>query len=1225
MLVKRINAFLIVVLMAAIAPICRAQYTTDWVANTYGTNATHVGNAARSLWVAPEGVIYTASAWDENEGSIAIYQNGQSIGSIGTHNETQGSAITGNSTSLFAAMEYSTTYGSGKVGRYNRSTKARDLVISVSATTTQKYADVVTGLATSGSLLYASDFPGNRVRVFTTAGVWQRDISVQGPGALAVDNAGNIWVAQMSAGAIVEFGPTGTLLNTIPMGTTSRPSALYYDAPNTRLMVGDQGPDMNIKIYNIASTPVLTGTFGVKGGYLDSTTGTKGQVGAQRFTRVVGIGKDNTGNLYVLNNPWGGTWDLGRNGETDLHAYDSTGTLQWKLQALNFEAVGDPDSGTDGAYFYSGNNIYTGTAGGQFIANTIDPITYPNDPRINLSDPARGEHFGQVATVGPNKILVAAGQNPDIFFFSHFNQANGYIAIPDASIPGTAFGTTARIRNGFCLDSKGDVWAGLDKTNAIWHYPLLGFDSNGKPTWGAGIATPTPASIGVLARIIYLPDTDTMILAQRIVGSTDWTSIGTRVEVYHGWKAGNTTTPNPVITLTSTNPKAIAAAGNYLFVGYVHTVPNIDAFNLTTGSLDTTFINSSPSTVYVGNDVDSMYGIRAYLRSTGEYVVTKDDYNGTNLVVYRWSPQTIGTNPLNVSLSPAAITYGAASAMLTATGTFNASTSPTGSLSFQVNNGNPVQGTCSISSGTLTCIANYPTASLAVGSYTVNVSYAGDSTYAATSATSTLTVSQATPTVTATGSSCVYSGSGCNGGGTATGVKGESLTPVTLSYSGTGSTAYGPAPTPPIVVGTYAVTASFAGNTNYTPGTSAPAAITITPAPTAVPIVTVTPTTPQYSDVVNVSATTVSSPGVGGSVSFFLNYMTSTQQQLGDAQLVGPDGTATVSNALLLESVAGSMLPGNHTVTALFTPSDLADFVGSSNTAALPIAGEDSNLTYTGQYVLYTASSSTYSVTAPLTFTVQDSNAVPTTSPIYDPYPGNILNARFKILVDGIATPACSNLQPSLVTDDTRVGTIGCSYTFSFPSSQTGATPTITVVADSGSYYLPTAGDSRFTISVNLPNQTNFISGGGFLVNGASMGTYAGDAGAKTNLGFNVKYNQSGTNLQGHLNIVVRGNGHIYQIKSNSIASLGVTDTVAGGYGSFIAKANIQDVTDPLNPISIEGNDSLTLTFHDNGTPGTNDTLGISVYNGGILRFSSNWDGTNTIEQNLGGGDLTAH
>jgi hypothetical protein len=362
-------------------------------------------------------------------------------------------------------LQFNATYGSGKVGRYDRASRASDLVIAVSATTTERRADVVTGLATSGSLLYASDFPGNRVRVFTTNGVWQRDISVSGPGALAVDGTGNIWVARQSAGTIVEFSPAGAPLNTIQMPTASRPSALYFDASSGQLMVGDEGPDMNIKLYNVSGTPTLAGTFGIQGGYLDTTSGIKGQVGDKRFTRVVGIGKDAAGNLYVLNNPWGGAWDLGRNGGTDIHAYGSGGNLLWKLQSLNFEAVAAPDPVTDGAYFYGGTNIYTGTAGGTFVANTVDPFDYPSDPRLNMNDTQRDEHFGQLVTVGGNRIFVASGQNPGIFYFFHFNAANGYIAIPDASIPGTAFNTSLQVTGGFCIDSRGDVWAGLDRTN----------------------------------------------------------------------------------------------------------------------------------------------------------------------------------------------------------------------------------------------------------------------------------------------------------------------------------------------------------------------------------------------------------------------------------------------------------------------------------------------------------------------------------------------------------------------------------------------------------------------------------------------------------------------------------------------------------------------------------------------------------------------------------------
>jgi hypothetical protein len=613
-------------------------YTTDWVANSDGTDAGHIMNGARSMWLSPEGILYTSSLWDENVGGIGLYQNGKNIGSIGIHNEAQGSAITGNSTDIFTALQFNTTFGSGSVGRYNRATKTRDLVISVSETTTEQRADVVTGLATAGTLLYASDLPGNRVRAFTTDGTSVRDIAVTAPGALALDSAGNIWVAQMLAGTIQQFSPAGLALNTIQMPLGAHPSALYYDATTSQLYVGDQGPDMNIKIYYVAGPmPVLANTFGIQGGYLDSTQAVKGTVGDKRFTRVVGIAKDANDNLYVLNNPWGGTWDLGRNGRTDIHIYDSTGTLQTMMQALNFEAAASPDPSTDGAAFYSGDSIYNGTAGGTFIANTIDPITYPNDPRININDPGRGNQYGQLAVVNGKKILAVGAQNTDIFYLFYFSPTSGYIAIPGSTLPGTDFNTTDRIRGGFCLDANGDIWAGMGSATSITHYPLLSFDSNNKPKWGPAVTTPVPASLGTLVHAIYIPSTDTMVLAAGVVGSTDWTSIGTRIEVYHGWKAGNTTKANLVITPTGPYPKTIDAVGNYLFIGYAATTPDIDAFNLTTGALDNTFVNN-PATVYLGNDVDSMYGVRAYISSTGQYIVTKDNYNSTDLIVQRWKP-----------------------------------------------------------------------------------------------------------------------------------------------------------------------------------------------------------------------------------------------------------------------------------------------------------------------------------------------------------------------------------------------------------------------------------------------------------------------------------------------------------------------------------------------------------------------------------------------------------
>jgi hypothetical protein len=148
------------------------------------------------------------------------------------------------------------------------------------------------------------------------------------------------------------------------------------------------------------------------------------------------------------------------------------------------------------------------------------------------------------------------------------------------------------------------------------------------------------------------------------------------------------------------------------------------------------------------------------------------------------------------------------------------------------------------------------------------------------------------------------------------------------------------------------------------------------------------------------------------------------------------------------------------------------------------------------------------------------------------------------------------------------------------------------------------------------------ITGGGYLVNAASAGEYAGANGQRTNFGFNVKPNKSGTSLQGNINSIVRNGKRVYQIKGNAMTSL-VTKVGTPGTASFEGKASIQDITDPLAPISIDGNATLRVTMTDWGEPGSKDAIGITVWNkaGGIW-FASNWDGAKTVEQLLAGGNL---
>ncbi len=173
------------------------------------------------------------------------------------------------------------------------------------------------------------------------------------------------------------------------------------------------------------------------------------------------------------------------------------------------------------------------------------------------------------------------------------------------------------------------------------------------------------------------------------------------------------------------------------------------------------------------------------------------------------------------------------------------------------------------------------------------------------------------------------------------------------------------------------------------------------------------------------------------------------------------------------------------------------------------------------------------------------------------------------------------------------------------------------------------------------------ITGGGFLVMQNSAGTIAGDPGTKNNFGFNVQYKQSGQNPHGNINSIVRrmekdGIQHVYQIKGNSMSTLAVTQWVNNAWVSgctgaastspckaqFNGNGNIQDITNPLAPISVTGNNSLQFNMTDYGTPGTSDTIGITLWNGsGGIWFSTNWVGNppKTVERLLGGGNLVVH
>jgi hypothetical protein len=428
---------------------------------------------------------------------------------------------------------------------------------------------------------------------------------------------------------------------------------------------------------------------------------------------------------------------------------------------------------------------------------------------------------------------------------------------------------------------------------------------------------------------------------------------------------------------------------------------------------------------------------------------------------------------------------------------------------------------------------------------------------------------------------------------------------------------YSIAPGSSFGVGTTTVTATAtdaSGNQN-----SCSFTVTITSTPTNV-AVSLSPSSQQYSDAETLTATVTNllnnAAVPGGTVTFKIGSST-----VGTASVNG-SGVASLSLNLVESALLAKadVAPGPHTVTAIYN-GDLACYGASSSTSTLTVKKEDARTTYTGSVYSSTSCPTCSAAIVTLSATVWDVTATPDANG--DAAPGDIRNATVTFVwIEG--NKDIGTVPVGLVNaGDTKVGAATYNWNADIGSSDSESY-TIGIRVDG--FYTRNSSNDETVVTIAKPIASNFISGGGFLVLTSSGGLKPGDPGSKNNFGFNVKYNKSGNNLQGRVNTIVRhlerdGLVHVYQIKGNVMTSLSVN--VKAGAASFNGKASIQDVTDPLNVLAIDGNASLQITMSDKGEPGSADTIGITLWNkAGGLWFSSAYQDGKTVEQLLAGGNL---
>ena len=285
-------------------------YSTTWLANEFeGGWDNTVNSNMISLVVDPDGTCYTGGMYGEQEACLGRYKDGQ----VTTLRPAQRVGDPGVMAAVPGGSEVLYTW-ENTIGIFERTGLGRGKGSERIGTSIGH--DSLRGLAVAGDEIFVSSRPDNMIYVLDLKErKVQRKLPFTRPGPLAVDAKGVLWAVEegWTRGhpclAIYEkpFRLLGldskTGKQVAEITGVGLPSALCADTngpSKARLLVADNGPDQQVKIFDVSGKqPKLAGTLGTKGGVY---AGTPGQMREGKFFGITGVGSDATGNIYTTTN-----------------------------------------------------------------------------------------------------------------------------------------------------------------------------------------------------------------------------------------------------------------------------------------------------------------------------------------------------------------------------------------------------------------------------------------------------------------------------------------------------------------------------------------------------------------------------------------------------------------------------------------------------------------------------------------------------------------------------------------------------------------------------------------------------------------------------------------------------------------------------------------------------------------------------------------------------------
>ena len=710
------------------------DYVTSWIGNSFGGNDPnfptqtnlHVQLDMDTIYVSPDGKVYTNAVWDEGGRPVSVFKDGRIISPLNNQSNSVnwqnggGVAVAAKDDRIFVGYSPNGT-GVGILNSKDMSNSGE----SLSGSSSLASSHGIFGMDIHNSQLFVTENDVNLVEVFDLKTLTLVDsFSVSNPVRIAVDHAGGFWVShrdptplpatpqgnvfdvngQMGLPTIDHYDSSGKWVNSITLPPGGSVGALCIN-PWGALLVADNGPDQNIKIYgNIEHDPILVTTFGEKGGNYAGPV--RGRVGPRRFRGMTGIGTDASGNIYVSQSGFG--LDMGVGHGVLLQSYAWWGDLNWQLDGLEFVSVGamDPASEHDFYDAYHHFKMDWSQKPGQeakYIADTYDRFKYPQDVRVtNIMS------TGRIQYIQGKKFLLVGNQGGTLLEIYRFEDAASEIAIPCVAFDYGSFQNGAyqdfvvepidgefiwRDLNGdgqmtldefteppnnlhrdggyFHVDTHGDVWQvnyqaenpPYEQSIHLRRYLFQGFDHFGAPIYDFTHTQIYDALVDfpdltTISGAVFHPNSEGGTLY--VSGTSPAQGAFSKIVKIENWDKGNRK-PKFAVEIpwdpdpnNPWSPNSFTVSDDFLFVDFW-----LPHYNLIFSAHDGAYVgkfvpgNDVGGVPNVGN-TDEFQANTSFRRPNGEYIVVQEEDYQAKFLMYRWTPPGSLPKP-PVPQSPSAV------------------------------------------------------------------------------------------------------------------------------------------------------------------------------------------------------------------------------------------------------------------------------------------------------------------------------------------------------------------------------------------------------------------------------------------------------------------------------------------------------------------------------------------------------------------------------------------